>query len=46
VLIQQGPIPFGNIHLTFTKHNEGRNWRRVLFNTECWIMLLGFPPNF
>lgn len=32
--------------MTFIKHNEGRNWRRVLFNTECWLMLLGFPVNY
>jgi hypothetical protein len=32
--------------LEFIKHDEGRNARRVLFNVECWIMILGFPPNY
>jgi hypothetical protein len=45
-LIQQGPIPFDNVNLTFLRHNEGRNWRRVHFNTKCWLMLLGFPPDY
>jgi hypothetical protein len=45
-LIQQGPIPFDNVNLTFVRHNEGRNWRRVHFNMECWLMLLGFPPDY
>lgn len=46
IVIKQGPIPFGNITLTFVRHNEGRNWRRVHFNTECWLMLLGFPLDY
>lgn len=46
VLVDQGAIPFDNAALTFVKHNEGRNWRRVFFNTECWIMLMGFPPDY
>lgn len=46
VLVQQGPIPFDNVAFAFVKHNEGRNWRRVHFNTECWLMLLGFPPDY
>ena len=45
IVIQQGPIPFDNVTLTFVRHNEGRNWRRVLFNTECQLMLMGFPPD-
>lgn len=45
-LIGQGPIVFDNVTLTFIRHNEGRNWRRVHFNTECWLMILGFPPDY
>jgi hypothetical protein len=45
-LIQLGPIPFGNVTLTFVEHNKGRNWRDFNFNRECWLMLLGFPPDF
>lgn len=40
------PIPFGNVTLTFVEHNKGRNWHAVNFNRECWLMLLGFPPDF
>jgi hypothetical protein len=29
--------------VTFTKHNEGPNWRRTYFNRECWLLLVG-PP--
>lgn len=46
IVMQQGPIPFDNVTLTFVRHNEARNWRRVHFNTECWLMLLGFPPDY
>lgn len=45
-LIQMSPIPFGDVSVLFVKHNQGRNWRRVLFNTECLIMLLGFPVDY
>lgn len=44
--VNQSPQQYGDISLTFIKRNEGRNWRRVLFNIECWLMLLGFPPDF
>jgi hypothetical protein len=45
-LIRMSPIPFGDVSVSFVKHNRARNWRRVLFNTECWIMLLGFPADY
>lgn len=45
-MIQLGPIRFGNVTLTFVEHNKGRNWRAFNFNMECWLMLLGFPPDF
>ena len=44
-LIQLGAISFGNVSLTFAEHNKGRNWRSFQFNRECWIMLLGYPPD-
>lgn len=46
ILIEEGPIPYANGHLTFARHNEGRNWRRVNFNTECWLMFLNFPADY
>jgi hypothetical protein len=31
-LIAQSPHPYGDVSLTFVKHNEGRNWRLIEFN--------------
>ncbi|CAN6220778.1 unnamed protein product [Urochloa humidicola] len=45
-LVDSGPLPFGDITLTFVKHNRGRNWRAVNFNRECTLMLLGFPIDY
>jgi hypothetical protein len=45
-MIQLGPIPFGNVTITFVEHNKGRNWRAFNFNTECCLMLLGYPLDF
>jgi hypothetical protein len=39
-LIAQSPLTYGDFAITFTKHNEGRNWRLIEFNRECWPMLL------
>lgn len=35
--IRNGPHPYQNVHFTFTKHNEGRNWRKASFNTDCCL---------
>jgi hypothetical protein len=40
------PRPYGDVTLSFTKHNEGRNWQLMEFNRKCWIMLLGVPLDF
>ena len=40
------PHAFGDVNLSFVKHNRGRNWRSVQFNRECWLMLLGFPVDY
>jgi hypothetical protein len=42
-LIRESPIPFNDVHVTFIKHNEGPNWRKTYFNSECWLLLVG-PP--
>jgi hypothetical protein len=42
-LINSGPFLFGNVTITFTEHNKGRNWRAINFNRECWLLLLGYP---
>jgi len=45
-LIHEGPFLFGDVTITFVDHNRGRNWRAVNFNRECWLMLLGFLPDY
>jgi hypothetical protein len=31
------------VFFSFTKHNEGQNWRQIDYNREVWLFLLGFP---
>jgi hypothetical protein len=45
-LVSLGPIPFQDVHISFTEHNKGRNWRRAYFNTEVWLMLMEFPADY
>jgi hypothetical protein len=45
-LIHASPIPFGDVHVSFCKHNEGVNWRRFSFNRECWLLLVGPPLDY
>jgi hypothetical protein len=45
-LIRASPIPFGDVHVSFCKHNEGVNWRRFSFNRECWVLLVGPPLDY
>lgn len=45
-MVSLSPMPFGNVQISFAKHNEGRNWRRVLFTKECWMMLLDFLEDY
>ena len=40
-LVLDSPHPFDDVNLSFTRHDQGRNWRRVIFNQECWLMFLG-----
>jgi hypothetical protein len=32
--------------LRFVNHSRGDNARRVNFNRECWLMLIGYPPDY
>lgn len=41
-MVLRSPHPFAGGSIIVQKHNEGRNWRSVLFNQECWLMLLGY----
>ena len=41
-LVLNSPHQFRDINISFAKHNQGRKSRRVLFNREVTLMLLGF----
>lgn len=45
-MVSDSPHVYGDISITFVKHNEGRNWRRVYFNKLCWILILGVPLDY
>jgi hypothetical protein len=45
-LIRANPIPFGDVHVSFCKHNEGVNRRCFSFNRECWVLLVGPPLDY
>lgn len=45
-LIQKSPLQFGDITISFVDHNKGRNLCAVNFNRECWLLLLGFLPDY
>lgn len=45
-LVLNSPLAMGDVQATFTRHNQGRNWRRTQFNHECWLMLMGFPLDY
>lgn len=44
--VLESPHPYGDVLFSFVRHNQGRNWRRVMFNHECWLMLMGLPEDF
>lgn len=44
--VLESPHPYDNVHISFVRHDQGRNWRRVLFNQECWLMIMGLPNDY
>lgn len=44
-LIHHSPHQFHGWLLDFVGHNRGDIARRVLFNHECWLMLIGYPTD-
>ncbi|CAD6253344.1 unnamed protein product [Miscanthus lutarioriparius] len=34
------------VHFSFVRHNQGRNWRSLNFNQECWVILMGLPEDY
>jgi hypothetical protein len=45
-LVDSSPHLHHGFSLSFVNHNRGFNARRVNFNRECWLMLIGFPPDY
>lgn len=44
--VLESPHSFGDVNIPFTHHIQGRNWTRVNFNREVWLMLLGFHMDY
>jgi hypothetical protein len=42
-LVNNSPHPYVEVNFSLVRHNQGRNWREMNFNRDCWLMLLGFP---
>jgi hypothetical protein len=42
-LVHHSPHHSQGMVFEFVNHNRGDNARRVLFNRECWLMLIGYP---
>ncbi|CAD6273359.1 unnamed protein product [Miscanthus lutarioriparius] len=45
-IVAESPHVFGDVTVSFSKHNEGRNWCRAMFNHECWLLLFGLPNDY
>jgi hypothetical protein len=45
-VIAHSPHHFNGFNLEVTRHNRKANVRRVNFNRECWLMLIGFPLDY
>jgi hypothetical protein len=46
MLVNNSPHPYGGVNFQVVRHNDGRNWRVIQFNQECWLMPLGFPLDY
>ncbi|XBH56170.1 hypothetical protein VPH35_078074 [Triticum aestivum] len=45
-LVLDSPHEFGDVFISFVRHDEGRNHRRVHFNRTVWLLLTGVPFDF
>lgn len=45
-LVLHGDHHHHGLTFSFTNHNRGANARRVQFNRECWLMLVGYPVDY
>lgn len=45
-LVNLSPHQHQGLSYRFVNHNRGSNARRVNFNRECWLMLIGYPEDY
>lgn len=45
-LVEGSPHNYADVRFRFVRHNQGQNWRRLDFNRECWLLLMGFPLDY
>jgi hypothetical protein len=45
-LVLLGPQQYLDATFTALRHNDAWNHQALFFNRECWLMLLGFPPDY
>jgi hypothetical protein len=45
-IVAHSPHHHLGFNVSFAKHNRGDNAKRVNFNRECWLMLIGYPPDY
>uniref|UniRef100_R7WEP3 DUF7597 domain-containing protein n=1 Tax=Aegilops tauschii TaxID=37682 RepID=R7WEP3_AEGTA len=45
-LVLDSPHEFGDVFISFVRHDEGRNHRRVHLNRVVWLLLTGVPFDF
>ncbi|TVU16793.1 hypothetical protein EJB05_36948, partial [Eragrostis curvula] len=45
-LVLASPHLFDNVYIYLANHDKGPNRRRVQYNHECWLILIGFPLDY
>lgn len=45
-MVSDSPHLYGGSYFSFVKHNQGRNWKSLTFNFECWVMMMGLPEDY
>jgi hypothetical protein len=45
-MVNNSTYPYREVYFHLVRHNQGRNWRAMNFNRDCWLMLMGFPLDY
>jgi hypothetical protein len=45
-MVSDSPHLYGGSYFSFVKDNQGRNWRSLTFNFECWVMMMGLLEDY